>query len=450
MAGCVLLASLFASSQSILAATALRGPGLYASPTGNDRNPGTPQRPIRTLEHARDLVRRINRNMGGDVTVYLHGGTYRLTQPLILDASDSGSNGYNVIYTAVAGEQPVISGGVAVTGWKQVDARRNLWAAPAPAGLNNTRQFYVNGMRALRTRGRLPVDVTTTPTGYTTSSPLMSNWRNQSDIEFVYTGGNALWSEGSFGLGGWTEPRCPVASIQGTTITMAQPCWDNSTKRVMLPESSGFKRTANLVGPASVGKQPAYVENAFELLGTPGQWYLDRSTHTIYYVPRAGEDLRRADVEVPVLETLIAGRGTVGHPIHNLVFSDLRFSYATWLLPSTNEGFSEIQANYMVTGEGGYATQGLCSLAPNGQCPFGAWTKTPGNVSFSFDNQIQFLNDAFLHLGGAGLELGNGSQADTVEGCIFTDNSANGLELGGVDLPLGTGDEATRDNVIHN
>ncbi len=42
-------------------------------------------------------------------------------------------------------------------------------------------------------------------------------------------------------------------------------------------------RTANLVGPMSVGKRPSYVENAFELMGTPGQWYFDRSASTITF-----------------------------------------------------------------------------------------------------------------------------------------------------------------------
>ena len=121
-------------------------------------------------------------------------------------------------------------------------------------------------------------------------------------MEFVYTGGNTIWNAPSEGLGSWTQPRCPIASIDGTQITMAQPCWDNSTKRVMLPSGA---RTANLVGPMSVGKQPVYLENAFELLGTPGQWYFDRPASTIYYVPRPGEDLAHADVEVPVLESLV-------------------------------------------------------------------------------------------------------------------------------------------------
>ena len=427
---------------------------IYVSPSGDDRNSGAENSPVRTLERARDLVRTRNQGMTGDLTVHLRPGLYRLERPLTLDARDSGSGGHNVIYEAElnssrpgGGDFAVVSGGVRVTGWKLVDRARNLWSADAPAGLKDTRQLYVDGVRALRARGRLPVEVTPTATGYTASSAVMANWRNPSGIEFVYTGGNSIWSEHSQGLGSWTEPRCPVAAISGTNITMAQPCWDNSTRRVMLP--SGV-RTANLVGPASVGKSPAYIENAYELLGTPGQWYFDRTSRVIYYCPRTGEDLAKADVETPVLETLIDGQGTVDAPVHNIVFTGIEFAYATWLRPSGPEGFSEIQANYTLTGRDAWAVQGLCKLAPNGGCPYGAWTKTPGNVSFAYSHDVQFRGDAFVHLGAAGLDFGNGAQGNNVEGCIFTDISANGVELGGVDKPLATGNEITRDNRIRN
>jgi hypothetical protein len=278
---------------------------------------------------------------------------------------------------------------------------RTLWSAPAPAALGNTRQLYIDGIRASRTRGRLPVELAKTDAGYTAADSSMAKWRNPSDIEFVYTGGNAIWSEPSAGLGSWTEPRCPVAAIDGTTITMAQPCWDNSTRRVMYADKS-FNRTANLVGPASVGKQPVYMENAYELLGTPGQWYFDRPARTIYYVPRVGEDLAKADVEAAALESLVIGAGTRDNPVHDVGFYGIQFSYATWLGPSSGEGFSEIQANYMVTGPNGWSRQGLCTLAPGGECPYGAWSKAPGNVNFTYARNIKFQSDAFIHLGGAG------------------------------------------------
>jgi Fibronectin type III domain/Right handed beta helix region len=426
---------------------------IYVSPSGNDRDPGSRSAPLRTLERARDLARGRRATMRHDLTIYLDPGVYRLQRPLVLDARDSGANGHNIIYaSAVPGRWAEISGGVRVTGWKLVDRTKNLWAARAPSALANSRQLYVNGVRAQRARGRLPVHVTETATGYIADSPLMAHWRNPTGIEFVYTGGNDIWSERSEGLGAWTEPRCPVAAIDGTTITMAQPCWDNSTKRIMLPNGS---RTANLVGPRSVGRQPEYIDNAFELLGTPGQWYFDTAARRIYYVPRRGQDLASADVEAPVVERLIEGRGTPAAPVENIVFSGIRFTYATWLDPSTSEGFSEIQANYRLTGARAWARQGLCGLVPDGECPFGAWTKEPGNISFSYARAIQFRDDVFAHLGAAGLDLADGAQNDAVERCVFTDISGNGIELGGVDQPLATGAAITTgdriaDNHIFN
>src|SRR5579864_6185938 len=214
---------------------------------------------------------------------------------------------------------------------------------------------------------------------------------------------------------------------------MAQPCWNNSTKRVSLPPDSPFHRMANLVGPGKLqGKEPVYIENVFEMLGTPGQWYFDRPAKMFYYVGNPGENPNNEDVEVPMLEQLIIGQGQPGDPVHNLIFSGLQFSYATWLFPSSGEGFSEIQANYLVTGADGYNRQGLSTLVPGGKEPYAGWTKSAANVSFSYDQHIQFSNDAFAHLGAAGLDLGNGSQFDTVEGCVFTDTSGCGMTLGDV------------------
>jgi hypothetical protein len=420
---------------------------VYVSPSGDDSNPGTADKPIQSIEHARDLVRSLNQNMAADINVNLAPGVYRLSKPFALTPEDSGNNGHDVVYS---GRNAILSGGIAVTGWKQTDAAKNIWSAPAPAGLTNTRQLYVNGLRAWRAKGPLPTTLTETPTGYEAHLDVMSKWRNPSDIEFVYTGGNALWGAPSEGLGAWTEPRCPVASISGTTITMAQPCWDNSTRRVDLPEKYNSPRKANLVGPGSVGKSPAYVENAYELLGTPGQWYFDRTEQVIYYVPRPGEDMTTADVEAPVLETLVSGDGTAENPIHNIVFRGIQLSYATWLFPSSPEGFSEIQANYLVTGPDGYSLQGLGDLVPGGKQPFGAWTPTPGNVAFRYAHQIRFERDAFVHLGAAGLALGEGSQSDSVQGCVFTDISANGLEIGQVDVPEFNATQAVSDNTVSN
>ena len=450
---CILFPAALIAGQGLSVRSAAAVPAqqtIYVSPTGRNGNPGTAQQPIRTLHHARNIVRRMNHSMRGNIVVQLAAGTYRLSRPLVLTAADSGLNGCNIIYRAARGARVVISGGVRISGWHVVNSTQDLWAAPVPRTLQNTRQLYINGQRAFRTRGRLPAAVHTTATGYICNSAVMSTWRNQRDIEFVYTGGNGLWSLPSVGLGAWTQPQCPVQSIVGRVITMAQPCWNNSTRRVKLPRRYHSRRMANLVGPGHVGREPTCAANVFEFLGTPGQWYLDLPSHTIYYTPRKGEDMKTADVEAPVLQALVIGKGTPEAPVHNVIFSGIQFSFATWLFPSTPEGFSEIQANYMVTGPHGYAVQALGALAPHGTYPFGAWTPTPGNVRFVNDRHIQFIGDDFVHLGAAGLQLADGSQFDTVKGCVFTDISANGLELGGVDMPEAPANQTTRDNLIED
>jgi hypothetical protein len=39
-----------------------------------------------------------------------------------------------------------------------------------------------------------------------------------------------------------------------------------------------------------------YMENAMEFLDSPGEWYLDTNTGTLYYMPRVGEDISSASI----------------------------------------------------------------------------------------------------------------------------------------------------------
>ena len=432
------------------AAAAPAGAVVYVSPSGNDANAGTASAPVRTLRRAQALVRGLNQDMTADVTVELEDGFYRMTSPLALTAADSGTNGYDVAWTAAPGARPVLAGSVQITGWAPMSPGSPIYVAQAPAGLK-TQQLYVNGVRAAIANGPLPNALTgQDSTGYSGGGSTLAGWRNPSgaspQLTFVYRGG----------LGAWTDPSCPVARFSGAAVVMAQPCWTNSTARAgSFPDGRAY----NLVGRSGITEQPTSVENAFQFLSasTPGQWFLDQGDNKIYYVPRSGENMSTADVEAPVLQRLVTGNGTASAPVHNIVFSGIQFSYATWLgdtfqgQGSTN-GFSEIQANYQVTGSNGAASQGLCHIPPPsytlGTCPYGAWTQVPGSVSFTYDQHIQFTRDAFVHLGGAGLTLGDASRHDTVRGDVVTDTSGNGIQIGNVDMPTATGSSQTYDNVV--
>jgi Fibronectin type III domain len=395
---------------------------LYVSPSGNDKNSGTSARPLRTLAHAQSVVRSLNGSMKSNITVYLKSGIYHLSRPLQFGPQDSGSNGHTVIWAGAPGASATISGATRISGWKLNNRVKNIWSAHVPAGLN-TRQIYVNGMRAVLPAGPPPAVLKKTSSGYRASSSAMAGWRNAGEIDFVYTAQAGLM----------VEPICPVASVKGKSIRMAQPCWNNSNRR-------GHN---NLVGYGTL-QNPSYIENAYELLSAPGQFYLDRSNHTMYYIPRAGQNMPTADVEAPRLQTLVEGGGSARSPLHHVEFSNLQFSYATWMQPSAPEGFSDMQSGYSITGSRGYATQGLCQFASHGTCPYGSWTKEPAAVQLTNDRKLTFRNDLFDHLGAAGLDLGDGSQSDSVTASDFTDISGDGIEIGGVDMPQAAGGSQTR------
>jgi hypothetical protein len=60
--------------------------GFHVSPSGNDGNPGTEDKPFFTLLHARDVARQVKTS-----TITLAPGTYRLTKTLALVDRDSGT-----------------------------------------------------------------------------------------------------------------------------------------------------------------------------------------------------------------------------------------------------------------------------------------------------------------------------------------------------------------------
>jgi hypothetical protein len=434
------LTALAALVPATLASASQHGPQaqiLYVSPGGQGTSCSA-QLPC-DVAHAQTQVRLLDRNMAADIVVQLTGGTYRLDAPLNLTSDDSGTNGHKVIWQAAAGTHPVLSGGRQITGWHLTDPARGVWAADV-AGSLQTRQLYVNGMRAPIAQGPPPAALTRAPGGFTAADDSYAHLRNPANMEFVFTGGN----------GAWTESRCGVSSVSGTQITMSQPCWDNVTNRPQ-PAIQAPNFFPNLGATAT----PNRIENTYELLQS-GQWYLDHGRNTLYYAPPNGLDPNHADIEAPVLQTLVAGNGTLDKPVHDIVLRGLQFSYATWLAPSGPDGFSEIQANVRITGDQTTKPQGTCTFTqPAGTCPFGANAQDPGNVTFRAAHDITVEDNTFTHLGAAGLAFGYGSQHNLIQGNTFTDISAIGISLGNTNDPhpsdVGADDrEINLGNIIKN
>ncbi|WP_066219970.1 PDZ domain-containing protein [Formosa haliotis] len=69
------------------------------------------------------------------------------------------------------------------------------------------------------------------------------------------------------------------------------------------------------------------VENVFEELDSPGEWYLDKASHKLYYWPEANTNLESATIEVAVLKDLIQVVGTLENPVKDVELSGISFQH---------------------------------------------------------------------------------------------------------------------------
>jgi len=408
-----LLAGSMLASPSLAAAqggqTASESVSIHIAPNGRDSWTGSRDKPFATLARAQKEVRALRKNRDANVVVLIADGVYRLDQPLVLIAEDSGTKNKPVVWRAADGASPVISGGLRLSNWTLVDQIHGIYRAKFSG---DTRQFYVNGTRAERATSPnfVAEDFMKTSTGFEVtgkSAAILAGVSRPQDLELT---SNRQWR----------TYRCGVAALTtaGTgndlkvTVTMDQPCY----------------RNANLVFNKDWKfDQPQAVENAFEFIDEPGEWYLDRKAQWLYYKPRPGENLSNsATVAVaPVLEALVRGEGALGAPVHDIQFVGLTFADATWLHPSSTAGYVPDQSSYRYRDDGG-----------DNQPDWGHPTqviRTPGNVSFKYAQRISFSGSTFTRLGAAGLDFDTGSQENRVTASKFRDISGAAIQIGGVD-----------------
>jgi hypothetical protein len=79
------------------------------------------------------------------------------------------------------------------------------------------------------------------------------------------------------------------------------------------------------------------VENIFEELDAPGEWFLDTKTHTLYFYPPAGLDLAKATVEATRLRSLVEFRGSEEKPVRFVTLRGLIFRHAARTVMDTKE-----------------------------------------------------------------------------------------------------------------
>ncbi|MDF7826164.1 right-handed parallel beta-helix repeat-containing protein [Pontiellaceae bacterium B12227] len=275
------------NSEGMVQAVPASGFEIYVSPDGIDTDPGSKERPLKSIQAARDKAAAYlhdHPDYSNAVRIYLRGGVYSLEKPLVFSPEHSGRKNTPIIYSAYKNEKPVISGGHQITGnWQQVPGKE-FYALNVPEASEGKWAFnmlYVNGES--RTRARTP----NYDEKVLWSDGRVPGWDSEKSMRFFDGDIDPTWSDleniDIVLLMAWTPVHHRVSKI------------DFNKRGVELASAAGQHQ---LYGAKHFRY---YLSNVYEGLDAPGEWYLDRKTGILYYYPMPGENMDELSVYVPKL-----------------------------------------------------------------------------------------------------------------------------------------------------
>lgn len=285
----------------------------YVSPSGDDTNPGTLERPFATLTKAKNNARNINE----PVNIILRAGTYFLSEPAIFSPQDSRAENAPLCIKSYPGEEVIVSGAVPLKlKWREY--KDGIWQAKVDDDVIFD-QLYINGIA--QRMARYPnYDATAKifggVSGDVLNSDRITTWQNPTG-GYVHSIHPREWGSYHYLIKG-----------------------KNNMNELILERKVGDKAReyTNLTAP--MHKDSRFVENIFEELDTVNEWFYKTSIKTLYYYPQKESNLSEATVEVPQIKSLIEFRGTEGKPIQNINIEGLTFTQTLRTFKDTSEKMS--------------------------------------------------------------------------------------------------------------
>ncbi len=282
---------------------------LHVDPQGDDRGAGRADHPFASIAAAQSAARAARIKTPGDaITVVLHRGIYYLAQPLVLGEEDAGTASAPTTIQAAEGEQAVISGGMRLAlSWKPW--RDGILQAQVLPGLELD-QLFVDGRR--QPMARYPnVDPSVAQfNGFAADafSPARAARWHDPRGGFIHVMQSAEWGDYHYLITG-KDAENRVSYVGG---------WQNNRQ---------------------IGMHDRYrmVENIFEELDAPGEWFLDTKASVLYFMPPAGVDCSTALIEGVRLRQLVELRGIRQRPVRFITLRGLTFRHAERTFMETKE-----------------------------------------------------------------------------------------------------------------
>lgn len=372
---------------------------------GDDADDGSALAPFKTVERAVEAVRDVNSDMTGDIIVNIASGRYELSHSVDFKVEDSGKNGHRVIYRGIGDDKPVFSGAKKIEGFTVNDD--GIWSVHIDA--EYIRELCVNGVMAqiARSENKIygvgpynPVYTDGTMTemdGIYISKSDIDLYENPSDIgfkwDFAHT--SALIKVSDLIQDPDNESRV-IAKFN-------KPVWNS----VCAKDDNDIS-----IALLSPGWQCAFsVENAYELMDMPGEFYYNKSEKILYYYPREGEDPQTAEVLCPQNDKLItvSGKGYF-NKAENISFENIKFAHTTW----------DYLDDYSI-----YFFQ-----AESPQVSYAGEATTPGAFEVDWTNGLNICCCDFYGITTAALKLHDGVINSKIEGNTFSDIGCGAVLVG--------------------
>jgi hypothetical protein len=427
---------------------------LYISTVGNDSWSGTlaepnsdgTDGPLLSIDGARHAIKRrkgvvyhrqVERHyaeMRSPFTVWLRGGRYEVEKPIVFGEQDSAP----VSYAAYPGEKPIIDGSRRIEGWEsKVVNGVEVWVAHIPevaAGKWSFRELYVNGRRCVRPRypkeGLLQMagiagipsteEWQSDDTQFVAAEGDFREFKNLQDVEIVY-------------LHRWLDERSRIVSydIEKRVVTMERPS--------MSP----------LEGRGEIRLADYYLENVFEEMKNPGEWYLDCGAGMLYYVPLEGEEPKNTEVRAPRALQLLALKGDpdAKRYVEFLRFEGITFEHTDWRHPDVSDGLKFIESTgYHEVFQRFDYHRGHRAGSLQAACD------VPGVIYMEAARHCTFQNCTVQNVGWYGFEIADGCSGIAVDHCTIQTTGAGGVKLNGASIAGSrkrrTGGHAITDNEI--
>ncbi len=293
---------------------------LHVTLNGSCRGDGTLAHPFGTIQQARDALREIRRmcpeKLRSGATVWVHGGTCHLAQPLIFDEQDSGTPEGPIAYRVPERQEAKLSGGVPVGGWNKITDERIL-SRLEPQAREKIRQTDLRAA-GIEDFGRMES---------------ANNWaQSDAGLELFYRGrpmtlarypndgymhieevlvedGHSIHGCKGSKVGKFKyrdEANRPARWVGERDIMLhGYWFWDWADQRIRLAAFDADRREMTLddTQPHAYGYRAGqwfYAYNLLCELDSPGEWYLERKTGILYFWPPGESHIRDGEAVVSV------------------------------------------------------------------------------------------------------------------------------------------------------